>query len=474
MMRRLGFPHLSAVIAALSLAFAAAAPAADPFYLERLEAGIQAAEREDHEDSVLELEIACFGLLEEPPLLAQGLVRLALSQAALGDRRGFRDTFDRLVEADTRFGAYAAAALDADLRTSFEQLLVRWVPPATLQALPAFSRLAASADEPVPAASPRERRRELRRRVESEGDRPELLTELARLELDQGRPARALDWLDRLPAAGEPAAACLRERAAEGTGACPARPARGACPAPTATAGEFHLGCLVREDRWTEAAALLAELPPTSRQRVAKLERRIQSKAGADVEAPAPAAGAPTTGESPPELSPSDPAATTPPTTTPPAATPPTTTPPPAGPPSDPPAAGGATASPAGGEPSASDRVELEALATRLATANSLDETRAALAGAAALANRHPQWAAAQLVAAEAAYFSSDWPRTLAYLRRAGDPTGREPRFAFYYAVALYETGDRRLAAEILRPLVPRLERSAFVDSYVARILGGG
>jgi hypothetical protein len=43
---------------------------------------------------------------------------------------------------------------------------------------------------------------------------------------------------------------------------------------------------------------------------------------------------------------------------------------------------------------------------------------------------------------------------------------------SFYMAVALYESGEREEAAEILRSGMENLQRTPFVESYITKILG--
>ena len=62
---------------------AAASQAADPFYVGLMESGSRDYLRGDYPAAAHKLEIACFGLLDEPQLLTRGLIRLALAQAGV-------------------------------------------------------------------------------------------------------------------------------------------------------------------------------------------------------------------------------------------------------------------------------------------------------------------------------------------------------------------------------------------------------
>ncbi len=109
-------PWGSLLIAFVLLA-APAAHGADRFYEELVEDGLLAADRGDHARAAKVLRLACFGPLEEPPMLARCLTHLALAQAQLDDREAFRTTVDRLVRIEKRFRAYDQAEIaDADRR----------------------------------------------------------------------------------------------------------------------------------------------------------------------------------------------------------------------------------------------------------------------------------------------------------------------------------------------------------------------
>ncbi|MCU0294402.1 MAG: hypothetical protein MUF10_20840, partial [Thermoanaerobaculaceae bacterium] len=80
--------------------------AADSFYMGLLRRGSDAYNRRDYPEAVRLLRVACFGFLEEPELLADGLTRLALAQLEVGDEEAFRESFQRIQEIEARFGAY--------------------------------------------------------------------------------------------------------------------------------------------------------------------------------------------------------------------------------------------------------------------------------------------------------------------------------------------------------------------------------
>ncbi len=259
---------------------------ADPFYENLLAKGTDQYNRRDFAAAVRTLRVACFGLLEEPERLADGLVRLALAQAAAGEGQSFAETFRRLVEVEERFGAYTKAAIPQPVRAELERQAVALLPASTLRSAAGFSHLGASRP---PAASNQPPRQEQR------------------------------------------------------GGAAP--------PKATPPARD--------EEGLKQALALLAE--------------------GRVVEA--------------------------------------------------------------------------------------YDRARA-------LADARPAWREAQLAAAEAAYRLARWSEAVAYFGKAGDPGDAQPLLLFYWAVSLYEAGEKTQAAEVLRRALPRIKHTEYVEAYQAKILG--
>lgn len=153
-MKRMKQPALLALIL---LAAVRPAAAADPFYDSLLRQGSQQYDREEFADAAKTLRLACFGLLDEPPVLGGCLVRLALAQDRTGDADGFEDTFRRLTEVEERFQGYSGANLAPELRAALEQRLAARIPVNTLRSIPAFRALADRTDAAgaaKPAAQP--------------------------------------------------------------------------------------------------------------------------------------------------------------------------------------------------------------------------------------------------------------------------------------------------------------------------------
>lgn len=433
----------------LLLLAATAGPTAgvvDPFYRNRMASGVRAFEQGNWEVAARQLRIACFGHLEEPASLVEGLIRLAVAEVHLGDEDAFRNVFARLVELEERFSAYGAAQLPVELRQQFEGLASRLVPSATLRSEPAFAAIADRADlERFSALPPEQRRAEIEARMEAEPDRAEWPIEMARIELQARRPAAALGWLDRLSAndAALPPATCLRQQAASEAGDCSQMDlGQPFCAGVPASVVEFRLQCLVDANLWSDAAGVIAGLDPEirGRRRVARLERRVRDNFDGSIEDVSPAGVSPDT---PPSV---DPTAEEPaPEIAPPAAT---------------------------ASPAAADPAQLDDLRRRLDAAATRGELQALMSAAEDLASQNAESRRAWLLAAEIAYLLADWPAAVRHFDRAGDLRFDEARLAFYRAVALYESGDATAAADVLRPVVSRIESNSFVAGYIDRILG--
>lgn len=140
--RRLALAVACALVFALTSAGAAPTGAeVHPHYEQLLERGTFALEAGDGAEAARLLRLACFGMLEDPPALADCLTRLALAQAAAGDDEGFGATFRRLVEVEERFDGYGDAESPAGMRAAFEAEVAARIPARVLAATPAFARL---------------------------------------------------------------------------------------------------------------------------------------------------------------------------------------------------------------------------------------------------------------------------------------------------------------------------------------------
>lgn len=428
----------------LSLVAGSASAVIDPFYRNRMESGVRAFQQGNWEAAQRQLRLACFGHLDEPVALAEGLIRLAVVEAALGDEAAFRHIFSRLAELEERFSAYSSARVPETVRQQFENQAAITVTSQTLQATAGFQTIAQRADlKRLAALPPDKRRTEMASRLEAEPGSVNLLLEMVRLELADRRPQVALDWLDRLPAEAIalPPATCLRQQAASESASCERMDLdQPFCSDVPPTVVEFRLQCLIDAGRWPEAAELAADLSPElrARRRIARLERRVRKKISA---------GDGSATNQTPEITPTGAEIAAP--------------------------TSALDAEPAPVEETV-DPQELEPLRDRLAASATRGELADLRSAAEGLADRHPDSRAARLLAAEIAYLQSDWPATVGHFERVGDLRPTEAELAFYRAVALYESGDAVAAAEVLRPVADQLEHTNFVDTYLNRILAPG
>lgn len=459
--------------------------AADPFYLGMLRRGTDAFNRRDFPEAVRLLRIACFGFLEEPELLVDGLTRLGLAQLETGDKEAFRATFERVQEVESRFGSYSKAQIAPEQRAAFEGAVLRAVPLATLQADPNFSKLLPKPEEQLAKLPPKQRRAELERLLTQEPTVVRWPLMLAELELAEDRPTQAARHAEtalRLqPESLE--AARLRGLALAGEqrwAMALAELERLPEAARDPRVQVATLNCLVELDRWEDAVAFGRGLPETftTRPDVARLLRKAQDEvqkkeARAARRAPTPA---PTRSPEPP-----------PPTATPEAApsgaptaeaalTSPPEPPTPAPTPSPRRRSGRPTPTPAAAPSPNGAALSPEDVAT-LAQAQELvrsNELLRAFGLARQVADANPAVGDAQRVAGEMAYRIARWSDAARYFRQGGGVPESEPQRQFYFAVALYETGEQAQAAQEMRRCVTVLERTPFVDEYVRKILGSG
>ncbi len=460
-----------------------AGSATDPFYDRLLQDGIEAHDRGDQQAAVKNLRLACFGLLDEPTVLARGLTYLALAQATIDDQAGFSGTFDRILEVERRFGAFSQLDLGADLRESLEAHLERWIPYELLDRAPAFREAARRKLEARIFDLPAEKRRpELQRLAAAEPERAAWGIQLAELELGSGNYQAALAAADQL-LAHDPAldqARCLRGQAGVATGACEQalvdlescqeleyRP----------SLAEDKLECLVRLRDWQSASTLLGEIPADRRRKspfrqLAREIRKGQKAASEAAAASAAAAEAAATADletgSAEEADPGQIDDSLPDSASEPVAS--------EGMPSLP-VAESAMLEETSPEDAATLPSDLSAELERtrqLLPSSSRGELEAAFVTARELADRYPQLTEPQHLAAEIAYRLSRWQEAVSLFERGGRPEPSQPNRLFYLAVALFETGDRAAAQGLLERCLPSLETTPFVRSYVDRILPVG
>jgi tetratricopeptide (TPR) repeat protein len=490
----------------------------DAFYLALLRDGKSEMLRGDTIAAKKSFRLACFGFLEQPVILAEGLVRLGLAEAALSDREAFVATFARLAEVEERFAAYAPAALSPEERRSFEEQALEWVTPELLRTLPTFAPLLArKSTVDLSKLSPRDRTRELEKRAAAEPNHPQWKLLLAQEDAAEGRMAKVLSRLEGVPdSAGNEAtgasAGCLRGRALADLGRCgEAIAPLAACAASVSDArlAEARLACLVALGRLDAARELAAKIArpaseaPAVRKAIARIPSPPPAARAAESPAPARAAESPapaSAAESPaPARAAESPApaktardevpakekgpvkeeerqAVKPvPTPAPKAAKAPVEAAPAPVTKSAPP-----SAVPVGSKPAATrlialspDEERLVADArTMLKTVENRDELRRGFAILRPVADRLPGRSDLQLLAGEIGYRAGLWSAGAEYFKRS-TPGGRgpvDPTQRFYYAVCLYEAGNFAGAAEVASSGLEKLQRPPFVESYLQKI----
>jgi tetratricopeptide (TPR) repeat protein len=422
--------------------------AADSFYLELLREGIRSSEVGRHEEAVHKLRIACFGFLDEPELLARGLVRLAMAQAAIDDRPGFRESFDRLTNVEERFGAYRRADLSAAERRDFESRAAAWVPEVELRRIPVFAATAARASDSMLDDLPaRQLRKALRQQLQSDPENTDFLWQLADLEWREGKARQAASFVDRLllQAPDHRLGLCLRGLIGERKRDCDA--ARVGLPScadlrSNPTIAAFLLLCMSEGEQWDEARAFVDTLNPDvrSQSQISQLVATLPSPEMSD------------DGGSESELIESaDQSA-----------------------PDIPAQEEKAAADREGASASlpAADRSRLEEGRQLLLSASRLEDLDAPQQLASELVTKYPDSQEVRHFAAEVAYRGSRWNDAISHFQYLGPPNTDESLLVFYYAVSLFEGGAREEAIPVLRSVLPLIERTSFVDSYAQRILG--
>lgn len=478
------------VVAALCVR-ADAAPPVDPFYSSLLHEGSRAFEEGEAAAAARDLRIACFGLLEDPPLLTSCLVRLGLAQAETEDKEGFFETFRRLAVVEQRFQTYAAADLPAPVRAQFEDWLVRLVPEAQLASVAQFADLAAERTAiRVRRLAPGPRRKEIEAHLVKHPQDLRWKLLLAELEIEERKPAAGLAIADAVLAAqpGEAEASCVRGWALSASGTCAAAlEALAGCRrlADDVFLAEALLRCRVTLGQWSEARAFLKTLPDDmlADKQLAKLAKEVErgeAKASRAEANPKPAATAKS--ETPPAAPSSEPSSTT--VKPAPDSAAAVRAPGPAPTHSEPAHSDSAQSEPAQSEPaqsepaqskpalSESDRERLEQARAKMNRSVTYSELLEPLLVAKTVADANPRVPEAQFLAAEIAYRASRFTEAVELFRRGGDPGDDRPLLVFYQAVALFESGNREAAATAMRRCLPKLERTPFVESYRARILG--
>lgn len=482
----------------------------DPFYSNLLTRG-QAARIAGDPAAVNMLRIACFGMLEAPPRLAGCLVELALAQAGstgapdeglrIQDPGGFDESVRRLTDIERRFQAYTEASQDASLlptnvASTFQKLLAARAPSSMLDSIPAFREAAVQRrTQELERLAPEARQSELEQLMALQPQEPRWRHELAQLALDAGDVERGFELATQLPVA---AYACTRSRARAAVGDCAGAVAEAAsCSAPVPEAvWSAQLTCMVAASDWRAASDLLNRLPAHLRSQ--KTYRRLARSVARGLRTLPPitegdpAAGAVDPGQAPaPQTATPTPEQAARPQTTPPQTAPPQTSRPQTQaarprtkPPATTPAVGTVTAPPpqtspprpTAAAPERRDPAELTSLLDRsrraLLAASAEPQVLELLTGAESMRERFGNHAEVLLHIAEINYRLRRWRATIEAVQTSGLDLEGRPRFLFYYAVALYESGDRAAAASAIQRAWPQIRQTDFVRAYATKILG--
>jgi tetratricopeptide (TPR) repeat protein len=423
---------VTCLLLALTLYLPQEAPAADPFYEEQLRRGQRAYEIGKFDEAARALRIAGFGLLDEPQVLVESLLYLGLAQGAMNEREQWDATFERIVEIEDRFSAYTDLERPV-LKDAFEDLVRSWVDAGRLALSPGFESLAPVSGDLAP--DPQRARDVLRERLRERPGDVETMLDLASLERQQGRDKRALNLLDQI-AEIEPtnaAAQCARLEISHDRRQC--EPALSAYPycekgAVETSVAAFLLDCLAASGRWNEASALVELLPedqssdPALESVIEEVRRNLlESNPPQPFESVTRSAADLTDTRTTTVLSEND------------------------------------------AETAARIRKALD-------EADASGDLEEPIRLAVDLSDRYPAFREVQFLAGEALYRGGRWEGAVEHFRRGGEPTTEQPLLLFYFAVSLFESGETEDAAKALREALPLLERTPFVDSYVATILG--
>ncbi|HEY6321365.1 MAG TPA: tetratricopeptide repeat protein, partial [Thermoanaerobaculia bacterium] len=254
--------------------------------------------------------------LDDPEQLAGCLTRLGLAQAAAGNGDAFRETFRRIVEVETRFGAYSKSDLPPAVRTAFEERALAAVPASTLDAIPVWKALLSrKLEAQLAQLPPRERRRQLEERLAKEPRGITWNLMLVDLDLAEGRNAPALARAEATAALAPRDARVLCARGlARAAGnrcgeavadleTCSAAAAAGGT-GPAGDGPRFAtalLGCRVELGQWRQAEEQVRGLPPDLRKdrKVAALMQQVAKHPSAPAGAGPVGAGATTKSAAP-------------------------------------------------------------------------------------------------------------------------------------------------------------------------------
>jgi hypothetical protein len=195
-MKRVQFRSLLIILA---LAAIVSTPLrAEEFYVTRLHAGERAYHEKKWVEAVDQLRIACFGLLDQPQYLSEGLAVLALAQNGAGRSAAVDATLGRFVEAEQRFGVWAKVPLSRDIRADFESLLTKRLRPEVLLGVPTLAGMVETEGQRIAKLPPKERQKALEAKAEAEPRNVEWPLALARAAAERGDNKATIRWAGKV------------------------------------------------------------------------------------------------------------------------------------------------------------------------------------------------------------------------------------------------------------------------------------
>ncbi|HUM01884.1 MAG TPA: hypothetical protein VL084_06335 [Thermoanaerobaculia bacterium] len=166
--------------------------------MARLQAGERACQAKKWVEAIDQLRIACFGLLDQPLYLSEGLAVLALAQNGAGKTAAVDTTLGRFLEVEQRFAVWAKVPLQRDVRADFETLLTKRVRPEVLLTVPTLSGLVETEEQRIAKLPPKERLKALEAKAAAEPRNLVWPLELARAATERGDQKATIRWADKV------------------------------------------------------------------------------------------------------------------------------------------------------------------------------------------------------------------------------------------------------------------------------------
>jgi hypothetical protein len=416
--------------------------------MERLAAGKANYQAKRFTDATDEFRIACFGFLDKPILLSEGLVRLALAESAANVSVELRSTLNRFLDVERRIPSYSRANLEPEIQSQFQEVLTRLVPESAIRSVPTLSSLVETPEQQVLKLPPKEKESELKAKAEKEPKEPRWPMHLARLAAANSDDREVVKWATRVleisPA--DPDAQALRGHAlvarseyAKALADLSALPAERLDREPDLLADLFVCDAALKDWESTRVLESRLQAPALDRKDVKQAKEQLAKQAEkAQKEAEREAARRPAAEPSPPAATPTAPPV--------PAAAPPVT------------------------ETARSNPVDAAIQETRqLVGAGKPGEAEEKLLP---LAAANPKRRDLHLALLEVACLARDWKTGVAQVAALGAfQDGEEPSM-FYAAVVLYESGDLGRAKAYLQKALPRIASTPYTQFYAKKILG--